>query len=98
MGVISVFAIGFSIMWAMNLIWGNGNMEREFADINKYREELVGQTIESVEFAPKDDEGLVIKLGNGASLYFRFNGGEGDIFIIPDSVTLARGLRESLNK
>lgn len=69
-------------------------MEREFADINKYREELVGQTIESVEFASKDDEGLVIKLENGASLYFRFNGCEGDIFIIPDSVTLARELRE----
>lgn len=71
-------------------------MEREFADINKYREELVGQTIESVEFASKDDEGLVVTFESKASLYLRFNEGEGDIFIIPDSVTLARNLRKSI--
>lgn len=73
-------------------------MGRELADINKYREELVGQTIESVDFASKDDEGLVITFESKSSLYFRFNEGEWDIFIIPDSVTLARELRRSLNK
>ena len=79
--------------------YGNENMmNREFADINKYREELVGQTIESVEFASEADEGLVIVFKSKASLCFRFSGLDGDIFIIPDSVTLAKGLRESLNK
>ena len=67
------------------------NMEREFADINKYREELVGQTIESVEFASKDDEGLVITSKNKSSLYFRFSEGEGDIFIYPGFGGIGKG-------
>jgi hypothetical protein len=72
-------------------------VEREFADINKYREGLVGQTIESVELVDGDDEGLVITFKSKSSLYFGFSGCEGDIFIIPDSITLARELRKSFN-
>ena len=98
MGFISVFIIGWSTMWAINSIWGNSNMEREFADINKYREELVGQTIESVKLVNGADEGLVITFKSKSSLYFGFSGCEGDIFIIPDSVTLARELSKSFNK
>ena len=60
-------------------------MERESADINKYREALVGQTIESVEFASDDNEGLLIRFENKGQLYFGFNGDEGDIIIVPDS-------------
>ena len=70
-------------------------MEREFADINKYREELVGQTIESVEFAYKADEGLVITFKNKSSLYFGFSLCEGTFFIISDLVTSDRKFRES---
>lgn len=72
-------------------------MERELADINKYREELIGQTIESVEFAPNADEGLVIVFKNKTSLCFKFSLFEGDFFIIPDSVTLASEFRKSFN-
>ena len=75
-----------------------GSMEREFADINKYREELVGQTIESIEFASNADEGLVVVFKNKTSLCFRFSLLEGDFFIIPDSVTLARELRKSIHR
>ena len=54
---------------------------RDYKDINRYRELLVGNTVRSVDFAENADEGLKITLENGIILEFGFNGCEGALFV-----------------
>jgi hypothetical protein len=53
---------------------------REYNDIEKYRDFLVGKKIKSVDFFEDADEGLIITLDNETSFYFGFSRCEGEFY------------------
>jgi len=57
------------------------SINREYRDLDRYRELLVGEKIKSVHFATDSDEGLVITCESGHTLYFGFSGCEGTIIV-----------------
>lgn len=54
---------------------------RDFNDIERYREILVGKTIKTVDLVPEYDEGLDIVMTDGAWLRVVFSGCEGFITV-----------------
>ncbi len=59
----------------------DASMDKEFNDIDRYRELLLNKKITGLHFAPDADEGLVVTCDDGATLYFGFSGCEGTIIV-----------------